>query len=237
MSADHPVIGILGGMGPEATIELMKRVVAATPARDDVDHIHMIVDNNPKVPSRIKALIERTGPDPGPELIRMARGLEASGASALAIACNTAHVYADRIRREISIPLIDMIAATADAVAAAAPKDAVVGLLASPAVVDLHLYHRELGARGFTTLAATPPTALLDIIKAVKRGDTGDTIRAAFRQVARETRESGAALLVIGCTELSVISTALDTSPPPIDALDALARRIVEFALRQGVPV
>src|SRR5579872_2815690 len=91
----HPIIGILGGMGPEATVDLMRRVIAATPARSDADHIHMIVDNNPKVPSRIAAIIETTGPDPAPELIRMAQSLERAGADALAMPCNTAHAYAD----------------------------------------------------------------------------------------------------------------------------------------------
>ena len=109
--APHPVIGIIGGMGPEATVDLMRRVIAATPAGDDGDHIHMIVDNNPKIPSRIATLIDGNGIDPAPELIRMARGLEAAGATVLAIPCNTAHAYADQIAASVAIPLLDMVAA------------------------------------------------------------------------------------------------------------------------------
>ena len=73
-------VGILGGMGPEATILLMQKVMAAVPARDDADHVPLIVHQNPQVPSRIKALIEGTGEDPGPTLARMARDLQAAGA-------------------------------------------------------------------------------------------------------------------------------------------------------------
>src|SRR5262245_18952644 len=113
----HPVIGILGGMGPAATIDLMRRVMEATPASDHADHVHLLVDQNPKVPSRIDALINRTGPSPADELVRMARALETQGATALAIACNTAHGYADEIARAVAIPLLDMVQLTAESVA------------------------------------------------------------------------------------------------------------------------
>lgn len=84
-------------MGPEATMLLMARVVAMTAAGDDRDHVPMVIDNNTQVPSRIKALIENTGDDPGPVLASMARKLEAYGAEALAMPCNTAHHYASVI--------------------------------------------------------------------------------------------------------------------------------------------
>src|SRR5262249_44772103 len=90
----HPIVGVLGGMGPAATIDLMPRAMEATPATDDADHIHLLVDQNPKVPSRIDALINGTGPSPLDELVRMAKGLESAGATMLAIPCNTAHGYA-----------------------------------------------------------------------------------------------------------------------------------------------
>jgi aspartate racemase len=110
----HRVVGIIGGMGPEATVDLMRRVVAKTPAQDDVDHIHLIVESNPKIPSRIAHLVDGKGADPTPELIRIAANLQRAGADALAIPCNTAHAYADSIRRAVSIPLLDMVSLTVD---------------------------------------------------------------------------------------------------------------------------
>ena len=86
-------VGVIGGMGPEATVDLMTRVIGKTPAVNDQDHLRMLVDNNPKIPSRIAAIIEGTGESPVPVLTEMARGLEVQGASFLAIPCNTAHVY------------------------------------------------------------------------------------------------------------------------------------------------
>ena len=77
MNAKHKTVGVIGGMGPEATVDFLRRLVASTPARDDADHIRVFVDNNPKIPSRIAALIEGGGEDPAPVLCAMAKGLEA----------------------------------------------------------------------------------------------------------------------------------------------------------------
>jgi aspartate racemase len=121
-AARHRIVGIIGGMGPEATLDLMRRVLAKTRASDDQDHIHLIVESNPKIPSRIAHLIEGTGADPTPELVRIAANLQRAGAEALAIPCNTAHAYAHSIRRAVSIPLLDMVQLTVDQIAGARRK-------------------------------------------------------------------------------------------------------------------
>ncbi len=120
-SSAQRVVGIIGGMGPEATVELMRRVIAATPADDDQDHIHLIIESNPKIPSRIAHLVDGSGADPKPELLRIARNLKAAGADALAMPCNTAHCYAAAIEEAASIPLLDMVELTAGRLAALRP--------------------------------------------------------------------------------------------------------------------
>jgi len=80
MSESSLTIGVLGGMGPMATIDLLQRIIRLTPALDDVDHIRTLVDNNPKVPSRINHLINRQGENPAPVLVSMAESLESMGA-------------------------------------------------------------------------------------------------------------------------------------------------------------
>jgi aspartate racemase len=105
-------VGILGGMGPEATVLLMQRLLMAVGARDDADHIPLIVHKNPAVRSRIKRLIEGRGEDPGPVLAQMARNLHVAGAEALAMPCNTAHAYAPQIISATPLPFLDMRAAT-----------------------------------------------------------------------------------------------------------------------------
>ena len=109
-------VGVLGGMGPEATVDFMTRVLAATPARVDQEHIRMLVDHNPGIPDR-HAAIAGTGPDIGPELAAMARGLEAAGADFLVMVCNTAHAYTEAIRTAVSIPFVSIVDVVMAAVA------------------------------------------------------------------------------------------------------------------------
>ena len=107
-------VGILGGMGPEATILVMQKVLQAVRAADDSDHVPLIVDQNTQVPSRIRHLVERTGADPAPVLADMARRLVFGGAEALAMPCNTAHYYAPAIRAAVAVPFLDMIELACD---------------------------------------------------------------------------------------------------------------------------
>jgi aspartate racemase len=224
----HRVVGIIGGMGPEATVDLMRRVIAKTPVRDDQDHIHLIVESNPKIPSRIAHLIEGTGPDPTPELIRIGANLQRAGADALAIPCNTAHAYADSIRRAVSIPLLDMVSLTVEEIAASGHTR--VGLLASTAVHNTALYATAFSAHGIATLLPPRQEQVMELIKAVKRGDTGVQAQAALGRIALEMAGQSDVLL-IGCSELSVISAGI--AVPFVDSLDVLAQAVVSFASEQ----
>ena len=102
------IVGVIGGMGPEATVDFMARVLAFTDGSEDQDHARMLVDNNPKVPSRQLALLD-DGENPGPVMADMARGLETAGAEFIVMPCNTAHAYAAAIRDAVSIPLVSIV--------------------------------------------------------------------------------------------------------------------------------
>jgi aspartate racemase len=222
----HRVVGIIGGMGPEATLELMRRVLAKTPASDDQDHIHLIVESNPKIPSRIAHLIEGTGADPTPELIRIAANLQRAGAEALAIPCNTAHAYAHSIRRAVSIPLLDMVQLTVDQIAGSR-RTARVGLLASTATLATELYTKAFAAYGIAVVHPEAQEEVMSLIKAVKRGETGLQAQAALGRIALDLARQTDVLL-IGCSELSVIAAGVTV--PFVDSLDVQAQAIVKFA-------
>lgn len=225
----HPVVGIIGGMGPEATVDLMRRIIARTPASDDQDHVHLLVESNPKIPSRIAHLIEGTGADPTPELVRIARNLEAAGATLLAMPCNTAHDYATAIRAAVSIPLLDMVALSAARLQALAPG-ARVGLLASTAVQRTGLYAAALAPLGLTLVPAERQDALMALIRGVKRGATGDAARQALRSFVDELA-ARADVVLIACTELSVLAAELRPAVPLLDSLDVLTDAILEATL------
>ena len=244
--AAHPVVGIIGGMGPEATVQLMARLVAGTPANDDADHLHVLVESNPKIPSRIAHLVDGTGEDPTPELVRIARNLESAGATFLAMPCNTAHGYASAIAAAVSIPLLNMIELTTARVQARVPGGRV-GLLASTAVHRTGLYGQAFAACGLQVVLPQDQAAVMELIRRMKRGDTGEAARAEFARLAKEftserTHDStgGVAIdassqvdcLLVACTELSLLTSALPPQPPWVDALDVLTDAILAQAVR-----
>ncbi len=232
--ADHPIVGILGGMGPEATVDLMRRVIAATPAMDDRDHIHMIVDNNPKVPSRIAALIEGTGESPAPALMQMAQGLEKVGAQILVMPCNSAHAYLENIRSAVTIPVFDMVGLTAQRVTKLGHNPQRVGILASTAVNKTKLYETALAAHAVALVVPQQQSLLMDVIMAVKRAEITSDTRNTFQAIAGDLSSHGVDALVLACTELSILASDLDTELPTIDALDVLTEAIVDFGLESS---
>ena len=214
---------------------LMARIIAATPAREDADHIPLIVDQNPQVPSRIAALIEGTGADPGPVLAAMARGLQAAGAEALAMPCNTAHHYAPAIRAAVTIPLIDMVALAAAEAARRVGPGGRVGILASPAVRSTGLFDAALAAHGSLAVYPVDQSAMLAAIRAIKAEGPVPAARAALAAAARDLAGQGAGVQLVACTEFSLIADAARAEAPALDTLDLLAAEIVRLA-RAGAP-
>jgi len=221
-------VGILGGMGPEATILLMQKVMAAVPARDDADHVPLIVHQNPQVPSRIKTLIEGNGEDPGPTLARMARDLQAAGAQALAMPCNTAHHYAPAVAGATPLPFLNMLDLTAASLAAQGARR--VGMLASPATRLAGVFDAPFAAHGLTPVFLPDDGALLAIIRAVKAGQGIAALGPRLTAEAGALVDQGADHLLVACTELSLMTSALPESVTHTDSLDCLTGAIVDFA-------
>lgn len=218
-------VGILGGMGPAATIDLMQRILDRTPAGGDEDHIRMLVDNNPKVPSRIDYLIHGRGENPLPVIADMARSLQTQGADFLAMPCNTAHLFAEELSAAVSIPLVNMIEVTA----AQTTEFDRIGLLASSAVTGAGLYENAISAEVIVP-ESQDQSVLMDVILAVKAGNLDDSHRNTFAELAGKIVEQGAQTLVVACTELSVIVSEMDLKVSVLDAADCLAEAVVREA-------
>lgn len=227
-------VGILGGMGPEATVLLMQKLIAATPARDDADHIPLIVDQNPQVPSRIRHLIERTGEDPGPVLAGMAQRLQAAGAKALAMPCNTAHHYAPAIRAATSVPLIDMVQLSVAHAAQLAGQGGRVGILASPAVRQVGLFDAPCTQAGLTPVYAPDEPAMLAAIRSLKALGPTPTARATLAEASARLLAEGASVQMIACTEFSLIADSAAPGTRSFDTLDLLVKGIIAFATKTG---
>lgn len=224
-------VGIIGGMGPEATADFMLRIIRFTDAKDDADHVHCLIDNNPKIPSRIKALLENGKVSPGPTMAEMGRRLEQWGADFLCIPCNTAHNYYDDVKNAVSIPVLHIIELTSKAMKELVPDAVKAGILASPAVRITGLYEGPCRALGMTPVYATPEreAELLRIIKDIKKGDTGPSVLKRYQTVIADLVEQGADVLAVACTELGILHEAV-YPVPVVDAADALAKTAVGIA-------
>lgn len=223
-------VGILGGMGPQATVLLMQKVLDAVAATDDADHVPLLVDQNPQVPSRIRRLIEGTGDDPGPVLADMARRLVAGGAEALAMPCNTAHYYAPMIREAVDVPFLDMVELSVSKAAGLAGPGGRVGILASPAVRKIGLFDAAFARVGLQAVYPADEAAMLGAIRQVKASGPGAESAGAVRAASQELLQAGASVQMIACTEFSLLSGTSAAGVTAFDTLNVLVDEIIAFA-------
>jgi len=213
-------------------VDLMRRVIRATPAADDCDHIHLVVDNNPQVPSRIKALIEKKGQSPLPCLQDMAHKLENRGVDFLAMPCNTAHYYHAQIQNIVGLPLLDMIGISVAATLKDSPQIGTAGILASSAVLDLGLYDQEFASHNVAVVhpEKEPQQRLMQAIRTVKTDNYGSLEHKSLKEAADSLMTQGAEILLIACTELSILAGELTSSVRCYDTAQLLAEAIVQKA-------
>ena len=231
-SARRRTIGVIGGMGPLATADFYLRLVRATPAATDQEHLHVLIDSNTEIPDRTAA-IEGRGPDPTPVLVETAQRLVAAGAEVLAVPCNSAHAFLDAIRRAVpGVPVLDIMEEVASSAAGLNPVPQAVGLLATSGTVRQHLYHAALSRRSIEVMSpdADAQRVVSGAIASVKAGETGPEVRARIRGIADALVRAGAGAIVLGCTELPLILGPGDVAVPVLDGTEILARA----AVREG---
>ena len=225
------VIGILGGMGPEATAELFFRIIRATPAKRDQDHLRIVIDNNPEIPDRTEAIL-RGGPSPLPELIKTGLNLEKAGADFIIIPCNTAHYYLDEMAKSLRIPILNMIKLTAEKIHGEHPEIKRVGLIATEGTVKSGIYGRSLSSLEIDVLAPSDKLqtdVTMAIYWHIKSGDL-EKGRKIIHSVGRRLDAEGAEAVICGCTEVSLVLKDGDLPIPVVDPLQILAKAAVTRA-------
>jgi len=221
------LLGVLGGMGPLATVDFLAKLIDATPAVGDSDHVPCVAASIPQIPSRVAAILAG-GASPLPALADARDRLLAAGATLLAMPCNTAHYWHDELARGIDAPFLHIADAAAGEVAARVAPGAAVGVIATEATHAIGLYSTRLeraGCRVVVPRDAGDVRAVADGIAAVKRDDAEAGGRHFARVVAALER-AGAAAIVLGCTEVPPGLAAAGVRPgvPWVDPTDALAR-------------
>jgi aspartate racemase len=222
-------VGVIGGLGPLATLDFFERVLRRTRAVREQDHLRLIIDNDPKIPDR-NAHMRGDGPSPGPALASCARGLEAAGADFIVMACNTAHAWEADIRAAISVPFLSIIKETTNAVAELRPE--AVGVMAVDACLSAGLYQEALKTAGLKCLLlnADSQKTFMELIYRIKSGDSGETVKRSMVTLARKLEAQGAEVIIAGCTEIPIVLTADDIEGELISSTDVLVERTIVFA-------
>ncbi len=231
MTRMSQTVGILGGMGPEATAVFFREVIRRTPASIDQEHLRIIVVNDPTIPDRTKHLLDG-GESPLPALLRAARTLENCGAGLIAIPCNTAHAYFSEIIAAVQVPVLHIVAETVRELERQLDSGGgPVGILSTRATLKLDLYQRELLERGFDPVV--PPVEIQELISesiTILKSQAGwDGASSKLTSAAGFFEEAGCRALVLGCTELGL--APWQSQLPRLDSLEILAEATVRKAL------
>lgn len=222
-------IGIIGGMGPAATCDLMQKIIALTDAGCDQEHIHQIADVNTNIPDRTAAILH-DGADPLPELIRSARRLETAGAEILLLPCNTAHYYYDGIAAAVSLPLLHMPKETAKVLRARDVRAA--GVLATDGVVRSGVYEKALSCLGIKTVYPSPAMQQ-EVMRLIYDGVKARTVPLSAipaKDILTDLRERGAEVFLLACTELPIAFEELGISRDCLDPTRVLALAAIRAA-------
>ncbi|MCR2822798.1 aspartate/glutamate racemase family protein [Lederbergia panacisoli] len=228
-SRKEKVVGLLGGMGPEATIDIYQKITEYTFAKKDEDHLRIIIDSNPKMPSRQDAILLGSE-NPGPAMAETAQNLERAGADFIVICANTAHFYYDFVKDAVNIEVLHIIDETVKSILEAGTKK--VGVLATSGAIKTGIFQKALEKESLDVVLLPDDlqNGIQDAIFSYKyNGKNDDNIRS-LKVAADYLVENGAETVIMGCTEIPIILSEVETNVPFIDPNEIIAKRIVQFA-------
>ena len=218
----EPKLGVLGGMGPQATQVFYQYVLDHTDASCDQEHLPTLILSDTLMPDRTKSILSGNTEPVYERLLRDARLLENCGCTAIAIPCNTSHYFVDRLQENLSTPIIHMIRETANYLLQQGKRRP--GILATDGTIQSGLYQRECAAVGLEAVAPAPDiqkVVMSVIYDEIKRGEQGS--REKFLQIDRALRAMGCDCAILACTELSVFRTYHPMPAFYVDAMQVLA--------------
>ena len=226
------LIGVLGGMGPMATIDFMAKVVALTPAACDQAHMPLIVHQVPQIPDRSTAIM-KGGDAPLAPMLAGLRRLARAGVELAVIPCNTAHHWHAQLSQLQELPLLHIAEAVRQELILSGAHDKRVALMATRGTHLAGVYSGRLGPAFEPLLVGDEAVQTLvdESIAAVKAGELAQGTRAAL-DAADRLFSAGAEVLILGCTELPVALANTAVQSRCIDSTLALARLCVNESMR-----
>lgn len=218
----NTVLGIIGGLGPAATVYFMDLCTRMTPATHDREHVEMLIHSVPDTPDRTEYILGKSQDSPVPQIIRVGQGLVSLGADVIAIPCMTAHAFHQEIQSNISVPVLNGISLTANALSCAGVKK--VGVMATDGTIKTGLFEKEFEKLGIETAELSPKgqgKVMSLIYDDIKSGEVPNM--TSFAEVREEFIKNGAECIVLGCTELSLIKRDMDIGDGFADTMEILA--------------
>ncbi|MGD9124763.1 MAG: amino acid racemase [Desulfarculaceae bacterium] len=234
------VIGVLGGMGPEATVDFFAKIIANTPARKDQEHLRVVIDSNPKVPDRTAAILDQ-GASPLPTLEQGCQALEQAGADFIIIPCVTAHFFLDELKPRTPLPILSILDAVAEAIVAHDPPLGKVGLMGTNGTLKSRIFQKRLAAEGMEVLvcSAEVQQRVMDAIyhlKSAASSRSREQITAEMIFASQHLIDRGAQGIIAGCTEIPLALNQKHLQVPYFDSLLVLARAAIVRAGREPAP-
>jgi len=224
-------LGVLGGMGPLATTDFLRKLVIKTPATVDQEHIPVLLYGDCTIPDRTANLVS-AGPSPLPKLLEGIRFLNLHGVKAICIPCNSAHAWFDQMQGESNVPLIHIVHASAEQVRRKNPAAERVGVLSTYGTHRMGLYSRSLKMLGFDVITPTDNEfeSLISPAIAMNKANKWVEAEPLYDLASRRLRDRGAEIIVLGCTEIpSGMERQLsESSSFFVDSNDALAEAVIK---------
>jgi len=227
--SNEKIVGILG-LCPYATCDFYRKILDATPAKKDWEHIRILIDNNPKIPSRGRCL-ELGEADPTPFMREAIRKLKDYGADFVIIPCNTAHYFFEGVVTNLGVPVLNMVEETSKYVLCKQTGLTAIGLVASRITTESKLFDRYFNPEGVKVMSLPKEQShISEIIEEVKTGNDSNSTRAEIKEIAKKLIINGAEAVIVGCTELSLLLRDGDLSVPIYDSNTILAEIAVSKA-------
>ncbi|VCU71400.1 Aspartate racemase [Pigmentiphaga humi] len=225
------LVGVLGGMGPLATVDFMQRLIDLAGAGTDQQHIPAVVAQIPQIPDRVGAILSATE-SPLPQLTESLRRLERAGADLIVMPCNTAHYWYPELAAATDLPFLNIVDAVIDVLAGhGLEPGSRVGLLATRATLAAGVYAERDGVQFVAPEESELRDLLLPCIALVKEGRVQEA-GGLLTQCVASMRARGVEHIVLGCTELPLALKAAGMSLDDgfVDSTTALAQAAIAAA-------
>lgn len=225
-------LGVIGGMGPEATSFYYARVIARTVAAHDQDHIDMVILSHATMPDRTEAILTGHKEAFIRAVTQDARDLEKLGVENIAIPCNTSHYFLEEIQAATRVPVINMVEESVRYVLECHPEVKKIGIMGTDGTIQAGTYYRAC-QKANVTACAPHEEAQKDVMSLIyddiKSGKTGD--RTKFDRAYKDLMEQGCEAVILACTEISVFK---EYYPVPVNCIDAMDVLVRESIIRSG---